>query len=465
MNSRTWWVAGLVALGSSTAQAGGLYLPTRGVRPTARGGAFVAGGDDPGAMWFNPAGLAALAGGRDRASLLVDSALVFHSVEYTRIDSGGVTQPTVQDDPQLVPIPTIAAGFDLGKKMVLGVGLFAPYSGLDGYPEDGAQRYSLVSLHGTLISMLQVALAARVGDSLWLGAGVENMFLTFRSRVVFSACPREVVCAPEDPEFDSPSEIEWNDPFNPSAILGAVWQASRTVKVGASFQLPFWLSGEATVRSRLPTSGFFQGAHVEGDKANVSMTLPAALRVGVELAPRPSLRVELGADLELWSQHDEIAVEPIDVRIEDTPGVGVYDLGPFSIPRRMNNTFAVRLGAEQRFGALALRGGYTFETGAAPDEYLSVMTVDSNKHMFAGGLGWESGRLRVDATAAYVLVGSRDVAAGTSCAPQSNPVRSGQDPQMAAACVHDGSPDHVYVGDGHYTSSWLVLGLGAQFGF
>ncbi len=452
-------------LAAANAHAGGLYLPTRGVRPTARGGAFVAGADDLGALWFNPAGLVALAGGRERASLLVDSALVLHSVEYTRIDSGGVTQPAVTDDPQVVPIPTLAVGFDLGERMTLAVGLLAPYSGLDGYPEDGPQRYSLVSLHGTLISILELAVAARVTDTLWLGAGVQNMFLTFRSRVTFSACPREVVCAPEDPEFDSVGEVEWNDPFNPSAALGAVWQAGAKVKVGAAVQLPFWLSGGGTVRTRLPSSGFFQGAHVEGDRADVSMTLPAALRLGVELAPRPRLRVELGADLELWSQHDEIAVEPKDIRIEDVPGVGVYDLGPITIPRRMRNTFALRLGVEQRLGALALRGGYAFETGAAPDEYLSVMTVDSSKHMFTAGAGWQSGRLRLDATFAWVAVGSRDLAAGTSCAPQLNPVRSGQDPAVAEECVHDGSPDHVYVGDGSYRSSWLILGLGAAIGF
>ena len=39
------------------ARAGGLYLADRGVRPLGRGGAFIAGADDLGAIAYNPAGL------------------------------------------------------------------------------------------------------------------------------------------------------------------------------------------------------------------------------------------------------------------------------------------------------------------------------------------------------------------------------------------------------------------------
>jgi hypothetical protein len=33
------------------------------------------------------------------------------------------------------------------------------------------------------------------------------------------------------------------------------------------------------------------------------------------------------------------------------------------------------------------------------------------------------------------------------------------------ACVHDGEPGHVYVGDGAYKSSWDMLGMGMSVGF
>src|SRR5580765_2469829 len=43
---------------AATADAAGLYFSDRGVRPMGRAGAFVAGADDLGAIWYNPAGIA-----------------------------------------------------------------------------------------------------------------------------------------------------------------------------------------------------------------------------------------------------------------------------------------------------------------------------------------------------------------------------------------------------------------------
>ncbi|MEM9195941.1 MAG: aromatic hydrocarbon degradation protein, partial [Myxococcota bacterium] len=42
---------------ASTALGGGFYLAPRGTGPLARGGAFVAGANDPHAIWYNPAGI------------------------------------------------------------------------------------------------------------------------------------------------------------------------------------------------------------------------------------------------------------------------------------------------------------------------------------------------------------------------------------------------------------------------
>src|SRR5262245_50420916 len=48
----------VLLLWPSLAHAGGMFLPGRGVRPFARGGAFTAGADDLNALGYNPAGLA-----------------------------------------------------------------------------------------------------------------------------------------------------------------------------------------------------------------------------------------------------------------------------------------------------------------------------------------------------------------------------------------------------------------------
>lgn len=456
----------LVAAGGA-AHAGGVYLPFRGVRATGRGGAFVAGADDAEALWDNPAGLAALAGGPESVQLLLDAAYVGHDLTYTRIDSGGNHLPPVSTDPQILPLPTLAAEFDLGSRFALGVGFLAPYSALDGFPAGGPQRYALVDIHHTVLAIAEVAVAWRVSDKLSVGAGIQDMVVHFSARTVFSACPSEIPCAPEDPEFDALGEIAGTSLFNPSAVLGAQLHATPWLTFGASVQLPIHIATGGTVKVRLPSSGFYNGSSVSGDQADLTTTFPAMVRAGVEVAPSPRLRIEAGIDYELWSEQSSIDVTPHDVHVENAAGVGTYDIGPITILRNFDDTLALRLGVEAQPAAglpLTLRAGFVHESGASTPANLSVFTVDTSKNALTVGVGWTAGRVRLDATYAHVFMSDGNVPAGTSCQPQVNPIRSGQG-TMPGACVHDGDPSHVYVGDGTYVSAWNVLGAGVAIGF
>lgn len=454
----------ILCLAAGTAHAGGQFLPVRGVRPAARGGAFVAGADDPGALWYNPAGLAALIGGATKHEILLDIGIVGHEVSYSRIDSLGTVHAPVRSDAELAPLPTLAAQIDLSPKLSLGFGLLAPWAALDGYPEDGAQRYALVSMHHTVLAMAEVALAYKISDQLAVGAGVQNLFARIHSRMVFSACPGELVCAPEDPEFDALGEIDGTSYFNPSAVLGATARPFPWLGLGAALQLPFAVSTTGTVRVRLPSSGFFNGAHVEGDRADVETTFPLMVRGGVEVAPSPRLRVEVGIDWEMWSQQDEMRIVPKDVRVEDAAALGTYGLNDIVLPRKLQDTLALRAGLETQPLAkvpVTLLAGYVHESGSTRPEYLSVLTVDTDKNVVTAGLGVRVGSVRIDGVVGRVMMADKTVAKGTSCVPQVNPIQT----EDSTGCMHDGEPGHVYVGDGTYKSSWTMFGGGVSIGW
>ncbi len=419
----------------------------------------MAGADDLGALWFNPGGLAHDAGGKDKGSFLFDIAYVRQSADYTRIDSGGNPQEKVVSDAPGMPIPTVALAFDVGDRMVIGGGVFAPYAGLGRYPEDGPQRYSLIDLSETLLFITEVAVGYRVSDTLRVGAGVQNMVFRMSSTIVFSACPGETVCAPEDPDFDALSKVTQLSLFNPSAVVGAQMDFTPKVRGGASFQLPFYISGSGKFETRMPSSGFYDGAEVVGDRADVSFTLPPALRVGVEVDPAERWHAELAATAEFWSVHDKFSIEPRDVRIEGAPGVGTYELGPLDIDRNYKNSFSVNLGVEGQPVAgtpLEVMAGYAYETAAAPKEYLTVLTVDGSKHLLAAGLGYRYGKLDITATAGVALMGARTVAAGEGRSSILTPIRDNP---------NDPDPIRVYVNDGDYSSSWLFAGMGVGGAF
>lgn len=453
MMSKQWLRAGLVAALVSTtaaeAVAGGMYLPTRGVRPTGRGGAFVAGADDLSATWFNPAGLAHVTGG----ALLVDAALVQQAITYERIDSGGNPQAPVENQSPGLPIPSIGYARPLGAKATLALGVWAPYAGLARFDEDGPQRYSSIDLSRSLIATVGVGVGVRLGDTIRLGVTLQDHVVALETMVMLSGCPSQTTCAPEDPDFDSLNRVDQNSYFNPSGSVGAQIDLGKKATFGASFQLPVWVRGKGKLNTRLPASGFFDGASVEGDRADITFDLPASFRAGVEVRPG-NWRVELATTVELWSQHDRMTIEPRDVRLVDVPGVGTYELGPMEVPRNFENTYAAHLGVEGKPLAgkpLVVRVGYAFETGAPPDEYLSVLTVDGQKHLAALGAGYTFGRWTVDGLFAFAKMSDRTVAAGTGLAPQLNPIRD-----------QSTDPLVVYVNDGDYASSWLMIGAGTS---
>jgi long-subunit fatty acid transport protein len=385
---------------------------------------------------------------------MVDFGFVRQSATYTRVDSGMNPQPPVSNESPGLPIPTVAASMDIGSDAALALGIYAPYAGLGKYPEAGPQRYSLVDLSKSLLAIIEVAFGYQLGDRVRLGAGLQNMVFYMDSTVAFSACPGQTICAPEDPEFDAVGKVTQLSPFNPSAVAGAQVAVTDWLRVGLAAQLPFFIGGTGEIQTRLPPSGFFEGAEVRGDTAEVSFTLPAALRFGVEAAPLPRWKVELATQVEFWSQHDEFLIEPRNVRIENAAGVGTYEVGTLRIPRNFDDTVAVNLGVEgQPISSLPLTvlAGYSFETAAAPDAYLSVMTVDGARHLFAAGAGYAMGAWKFDAALGFVAVADRQVSPDEGRAPQLSPIRDESD-----------EPLEVYVNWGEYSSSWLVIGAGAS---
>jgi long-subunit fatty acid transport protein len=120
--------------------------------------------------------------------------------------------------------------------------------------------------------------------------------------------------------------------------------------------------------------------------------------------------------------------------------------------RKFKDTVSVRLGGEWDFHPkLTGRAGFGFESGAAPPKFLSALTVDMPKYMFAGGLSFKPRTLwRIDVGYSYVFEPATTVPLqatpteqNASC--QLSPIRP------AGACVQ--------VNAGTYRQAYHVAGL------
>jgi long-chain fatty acid transport protein len=431
---------------SSVASAGGMFLPVRGTRALGRGGAFTAGVDDGSAIYYNPAGMADI----DGVSFLLDGALDFQRVSYTRVDSGGNVQPMVNGDMNILPIPTLAITWKPQRVQwfTLGFGVWVPYLGINTYPEKGPQRYSNITLNGSLLATLEVAAAFRIRDWLWLGVGLQNMFLHFHSRVDLSACSG-LSCAPEQPSFDSLTEVNSDSWFTPSANVGAI-VALPKFRGGFNVQLPFFVRSNGSVRSRLPSDPMFANATLNGSAVSVDFNIPLMVRLGFEYRPFKKLRLETDFDYEAWSMQDQLLVQPHNIYISGVPGVGNYYLNTLKVARSLNDTFAVHLGVEYEAmrKRLWMRAGWAIDTNATPNATASVLIPDSLRNLLTVGLGLWIWKARADIAYAHVFFNDRTVTDSRSF--QLNPI------QPATA---------VPVGNGRYSIAADVIsaGLDARF--
>jgi long-chain fatty acid transport protein len=449
----TTCVAAVALLVSSTALAGNLFYPVRGARALGRAGAFTAGVDDASAVYYNPAGLVDI----DGVSLLVDGGLVLQRAGYDRVDSGGNAQPHVDGQMNLLPIPTLALTWKpqkiRGRWLTVALGVYAPYIGVNSWPETGPQRYSNITINGSLLAVAELAVALRLKDWLWLGVGLQNMVLHFHSRVMLSACSG-LNCAPENPSFDALTEVNSDAPFTPSGVIGAVF-AWPKVRAGINLQLPYFVRSSGNVHSRLPSDPFFANAEVHGDAISLDFTLPLTLRVGSEYRPVPQLRLEIDLAYEAWSMEQNFTIRPHGVYISGVPALGNYYLNTMYITRGLRDTLGLALGAEyeilaRKGGGLVLRAGWALETSATPDETASVLTPDSLRNLLCVGVAARFGPVRLDLGYSHAFFSDRNVDYTKSRSLQLNPI------QPAPA---------VFVGGGRYTiaADIVAAGLEARF--
>jgi long-chain fatty acid transport protein len=462
-----------MALGRE-ARGAGLYVSDRGVRPLGRGGAFVAGADDLGAIWYNPAGIV-----EAPSSFLGDVAWVNYTSTFTRralvtsAPPGSTTLvqsfPTVDGTTPFLPIPTAAGSLRFGDRSqyAVALGVLAPYAALMTYPDHAGsqpapQRYSLISLNGSLLSVIGAWFSYKPLEEVRLGIGVEVLTGFFKTTVDFSACPPEnLLCAPEDPNYEAFTSLDAGPIFAPSANGGVTWVPARVVRVGLSGQAPFVIDAPAKVDVRLPTAVEFDSAYQQGRRAHLHLELPPVVRVGVEVRPLPGsndLRIELAYVREFWSVQQSIDVTPDNIQLYRILGFpSPFRVPTISLPRRFRDTNSLRLGAEYAYDLLGLRVqsrvGVSYETSAIPEAYVSPLTVDSSK--FAASVGGSivvSRHLRLDAVFSHTFASNVTVAPREAATTPVNPV--------------NGNPtSKVAINGGEYRQNLNVIGVGLEYRF
>lgn len=467
---------------AAPAKAAGLYYTDRGVRAAGRGGAYVAGGDDLGAIGYNPAGIYEAG-----TQMFFDASWLHFTSDYSRqavlqqtdpntgkvVDGPIQTFAPIQGTTPFLPIPTIAASLQVHKKVVVALSAYAPYAALSSYPDPDdhegksfteiqnatPQRYSLITLDGSALLMTGATVAVAPIKELRLGATGGVLMGKFTTTVAFSGCiPERFLCAQESPNWDVRSELAVSPIVSPYGQFGAVVIPTPKWRIGVSSQLPIFVRAGATVKTRLPSTPVFEKATQEGDQAKVAFDLPWNVKAGVETRMIDNLRLEAAFTYERWSMHDAIRVTPDHIALKNVALLPPTTyVPPLTLPRGFQDSISVHLGGEYSIPIkellLDVRAGASFQTSAVPAEYLTVLTIDSAKVTAALGGSLHVGKWRFDATYAHVFGFNVTADPTTAKVTQISPVNTNP----------PAHPD--IINGGTYSARADVVGLGVAYNF
>ncbi len=468
-------VLGALTVSPRWAHAGGLYYSERGVRPLARGGAFVAGADDLGAIFYNPAGLVDA-----QSQILVDAAWMNYTSTYQRqvllngtdpntgapVGSSVETFPSVKGTTPILPIPTIAGSYAIRPDLVIAAGVYAPYAAIPSYPatvggQPSPQRYSLINLNGSLLSVIGAWIAWRPLPWLQLGGGPQFLVGNFESQLTLGTCvPEHFFCAPEDPNYDAQATLKAGTIVSPSGTFGIILTPHQMVRLGGAFQLGYHVDSPATLQTVLPSAPVFQNASISGNQARVQFDLPWVARAGVEVRPLRRTRIEAAFEFERWSVHQSIQVNPQNLTIQNISLIGNYTVGPLSIDRSFRDSYSLRLGGEQNVPindhySIDLRAGVAYERSAIPPDKLSALTIDLDKVFLSVGGGLHVGEhWRFDGVFSYIYGIPETVNPAQAAIYKVNPLRANFDPSQ-----------EYPINGGSYSVNALVLGVGLEYQF
>ena len=371
------------------ARGAGYSIYEQGAAVLGMAGAGTASVGDASAVFFNPAAMIRLEG----THLYGGGSLLTPVTSFAGVDpypGFGVSEEMKRRE--FFP-PTVYATHRFGTKWAVGAGLDSPFGlGIEWKnPDQFTGRYivtraDLMVLNGTLAGAYAI-------NSMWSVAGGANaLFAKVRLEnrtlaVVPGGGGSQVDVAATKLESDFKPGYGWNAAlsFRPDKQ----WQAGAAYRSKVVVDVD---DGRATFR-QIPTGNPSFDAGVAASlppnqKVATVLRFPATWSAGVAWLPTERWTVEADANFFEWS-----VFKDLPIRFKQTPSASRTIVGDY------DDSWQVRVGAEHRLPAFTYRFGYYYDQGAAPDESVSPILPDSNRHGATFGVGKALGtnkRITVD---------------------------------------------------------------------
>ena len=193
------------------------------------------------------------------------------------------------------------------------------------------------------------------------------------------------------------------DGFGWNAQTGVRWRPIPSLALSASYTSGTDLNthGRATGNAGVQLANLGLGAArpAFAYEAEVDNSFPQRVSAGVSWQTTPHLTLSAQFDWINWSNSfDTLPVRLTNGNNADLNGlVGSRRLDD-NIPLRWDDQFVGRVGAEQRFGEhWSVRGGYAYANNPVPDATLTPLNAAITEHLLTAGAGYRTGPVSIDA--------------------------------------------------------------------
>ena len=348
--------------------ASGFTIYEYGAEQQAQGGAVAAQGNRPSSVFYNPAGIIGLTDTR----LQFGTSALFPRLTF---NSDATNRETKRNLGPLFPT-YLFASYDLSKRLGLGFGFFSTAANKVDYPIDWEGRFFLTKAELRQFNFAPT-LAFRISESLAFGVSTVVTYADFEqnNQLDFSALgfPQEGSLTLDGSGLGVYGVAGIRANLGPSLLLGIVYKSPMKITFDgdARFQVP------GPLRPQFPDGGI-----------QSALQFPQMAIIGLAVRPTPSLTTE--ADLQ-WTNWNTLNSQTVRF---DQKSTFVQDT---ILPLNWKDTWTVRVGGNYQINhCLTFRGGYVYDPSAVPDETISPLFPELDKHMVTAGLGFHKDRWSID---------------------------------------------------------------------
>jgi long-chain fatty acid transport protein len=346
--------------------AGGWNNTLIGTRALALG-AFIAVADDPSAIFYNPAGLVRQ---ESPFNLSLDAFYIQPTHELT-LPTGSTIQSRYNST-----LPQFFLTARLNERVTFGLGVFVPYAGGGVDWNTSELGYPLKTTMG--VYSITPAVAYKLSDRLSVG-----LTLNYYSASFTLDTSREPLGQLDSDEKGSAL----------SGGIGLMYHPTERLAFGLSIR------GPATITMSGKTKVVLGGYNVYLP-SDTTIKIPWDLQAGFAYQLSERLLLSFSAQYTLWSRLDKVEKD-----IKDIPTVG-----DIRVDQVMDFRNILILGAGMEYvltPAFSVRAGVGLDKWAAPLESLDPSNIDVDKVTLLVGVGYRTGRMRIDFAYVYGIGESR----------------------------------------------------------